>query len=107
MPTHAATDGSLWASASYASAPDRMVRLAAHRSGAAHEAGQRGLSDQLASYEREGLTAGGETRPRPSATAAQPWDASVIARRKTAGRAGGPGFVVVGADGFEPPTSAL
>ncbi|RFU82774.1 HD domain-containing protein [Streptomyces triticagri] len=34
-------------------APDRLVRLVAHHSGATYEAEQRGLSDELAVYERE------------------------------------------------------
>ncbi len=34
-------------------APDRLVRLVAHRSGATYEAEQRGLSEELAAYERE------------------------------------------------------
>ncbi|WP_329299005.1 HD domain-containing protein [Streptomyces sp. NBC_00659] len=34
-------------------APDRLVRLVAHHSGAVYEAEQRGLSAELAAYERE------------------------------------------------------
>ncbi|GAA4099305.1 HD domain-containing protein [Streptomyces hundungensis] len=34
-------------------APSRLVRLVAHHSGAVYEAEQRGLSEQLAAYERE------------------------------------------------------
>ncbi|MFF2432588.1 HD domain-containing protein [Streptomyces mirabilis] len=34
-------------------APDRLVRLAAHHSGAVYEAEQRGLTTELAAYERE------------------------------------------------------
>lgn len=34
-------------------APDRLVRLVAHHSGAVYEAEQRGLTDELAVYERE------------------------------------------------------
>lgn len=34
-------------------APDRLVRLVAHHSGAVYEAEQRGLSTELAAYERE------------------------------------------------------